>query len=379
MGAGPQNRGSAWGEFILINQPGTPSTQMAAEGITVVMCTYNGEAFVGQQLSSILSQTLAPAAIIVSDDGSDDQTLQIVETTARNGQVPIRILRNRERLGFAENFLQACDYVATPLIAFSDQDDIWAAKKLAKTYSAKVLHKAKLCVHSVEKIDSRGVLIERRRRPWTPVRVVEPLHSHPWGNFLGFTMLFDRALLDNIPRERRGVDPHTHYAKLSHDRWIYFLASTFGKTVIVNENLAKYRQHGSQLYGGTKRRGVRERFVTKLADGRTQATYLSAVAGARAAVLEDLAPAKDARTWLAGAAWWRAVESHLAGSAELYGHTSALQRLRLLGDNSRHGVYRSFKRGGLGMRRLIEDALVAISPLLKSGSRESSDYSPPAG
>lgn len=99
--------------------------------VTVVMCTYNGERYVEEQLRTILAQTLPPAEVVVSDDGSTDKALHIVESVAQTCDIPVRVHRNADRLGYAENFLQACGHVRTRYIAFSDQDDEWAPTKLA--------------------------------------------------------------------------------------------------------------------------------------------------------------------------------------------------------------------------------------------------------
>ncbi|MCY7299061.1 MAG: glycosyltransferase, partial [Ilumatobacteraceae bacterium] len=49
--------------------------------VSVALCTYNGEAYVREQLLSILNQSGAPDEIVVSDDNSIDATLAIVEST----------------------------------------------------------------------------------------------------------------------------------------------------------------------------------------------------------------------------------------------------------------------------------------------------------
>lgn len=326
--------------------------------ISVVMCTYNGEKFIEKQLDSILAQTIPPAEIIVCDDGSTDGTLCIVESMARTSGSPIHVHRNERRLGFAENFLQACDYVHSPLVAFSDQDDKWAPGKLDTARREMLRADAVLCVHPVRLIDIDGSPIgDSRRRP-TRTRVVPPLTSDPWGNFYGFTMLFDRSLLDRIPRAARGLDPHAREVELSHDRWIYFLAATFGRTVVVPECLADYRQHDAQAYGGEKSRTIRERIATKLLAGQSQARYLAGVAAHRAALLESPTGFGDHETWAAGAARWRTIESHLLSRARLYDRMSQTARLKLLATIVRSGAYRPFRKGGLGRERLAEDVTV---------------------
>lgn len=330
-------------------------------GISVVMCTYNGERFVEEQLRSILGQTLRPAEVVVSDDGSTDATLDVVRAVAATSDVPVAVHRNAGRLGFADNFLRACDRATGRYIAFSDQDDRWAPRKLEASFTALLRHGAQLCTHPVELIDSRGAPVEGGRPKPQPTRVIEPLAPNPWGNFYGFTMFFERSLLGLIPGDRRGADPHAQDEVLSHDRWVYFLATTFGRTVVLGECLAAYRQHDAQMYGGEKGRTLRERLATKVSTGQRQARYLATVAAHRAEVLESLAPGgAGGERWRAGAARWRTIESHLRNRARLYEPMSGRARLGLLTANVRGGAYGGYGNGGLGVRRLVEDAAVSV-------------------
>jgi rhamnosyltransferase len=326
--------------------------------VTVVMCTYNGEQFVEEQLQTILRQTSPPAEIVVCDDGSTDETLCRIESVAATADLPIRVHRNVTRLGYADNFLRACAHVRTRYIAFSDQDDEWMPTKLEKARAALERAGAVLCVHAVELIDRDGVVLGDNRSRRTRARVVPPLESDPFGNFYGFTMLFDRSLLDRIPADARGNDPHTRDASLPHDRWVFFLASTFGSTAVVDECLARYRQHDRQLYGGEQGRTRAERLATKLAEGQSQAGYLAEVSAHRAAALESYAPGGNDALWRAAATRWHTIARHFARRAGLYDEMSTVERFGRLAGNVLLGTYRSFERGGLGRGRLVEDLTV---------------------
>lgn len=335
------------------------SGQAPVDGVSVVLCTYNGSAFVREQLESILAQTLPPLEVVVSDDGSTDDTLDVVRSVAAATSTPIRVSRNETTLGFSENFLQACQRARGRWIAFSDQDDRWAPEKLQRSLDALRAHDAVLAAHPVRLVDESGVPLpagRRRRRRGT--RVVPPAHADPWGNHFGFTMLLERSLLERIPSSERGPDDFTPGAPLSHDRWVHFLASTFGRTVLLDEPLADYRQHRSQAYGRLPGAGIRTRVRRKVETGRDQALYLADVAAHRAALLEDWAPAGDDGAWRAGARRWRAIESHTRRRAELQGTGPVAQRVRRLARNVRDGVYRPTSRGGVGGERLVEDVLV---------------------
>ena len=72
--------------------------------VSVALCTYNGARFIGEQLSSILAQSRLPDEIVVSDDGSRDDTLAIVERMAGTAPLPVRVLSGLEPLGVTRNF-----------------------------------------------------------------------------------------------------------------------------------------------------------------------------------------------------------------------------------------------------------------------------------
>ena len=98
--------------------------------ISVAMCTYNGEHYIEQQIKSILSQTKLPDEIVVCDDGSTDNTLQIINDLAKKTHVPIRVFENKTNLGFIQNFQQALTLCNGDLIFLSDQDDEWVKDKI---------------------------------------------------------------------------------------------------------------------------------------------------------------------------------------------------------------------------------------------------------
>src|SRR5258706_8555996 len=101
--------------------------------VTILLATRNGAPFLKEQLDSYRAQTYPFWELLVSDDGSTDETIRILEGFARS--VPQRvILRSGPQLGFWQNFvsLVRCDDSDGDLFAYSDQDDIWFPEKLAK-------------------------------------------------------------------------------------------------------------------------------------------------------------------------------------------------------------------------------------------------------
>ena len=92
---------------------------------TVCVATYNGEAYIEQQLRSILAQIAPDDEVIVSDDGSTDKTLKIVDFI---GEKRIRI-RHSKAHSFRDNFAEMLQEAKGDIIFLSDQDDVWLPGK----------------------------------------------------------------------------------------------------------------------------------------------------------------------------------------------------------------------------------------------------------
>ena len=98
---------------------------------SVAMSTYNGERFLAEQLSSICAQTRPVDEIVVSDDGSSDGTLRILDDfRLAHPQIHWKILPSAENHGFRESFLRALKACGGDLIFLCDQDDRWAPDKV---------------------------------------------------------------------------------------------------------------------------------------------------------------------------------------------------------------------------------------------------------
>jgi glycosyltransferase involved in cell wall biosynthesis len=100
--------------------------------VSIVLATYNGEAFLETQFKSLINQTVKPDEIIVSDDGSDDCTVELLERCKRETGVRVKILKSSDNSGPTFNFERALIEAKGDLIFFSDQDDEWNHDKIEK-------------------------------------------------------------------------------------------------------------------------------------------------------------------------------------------------------------------------------------------------------
>src|SRR5690606_35691191 len=92
-------------------------------------CTYNGEKHIEEQLQSIVNQTYRNIEIIIIDDASTDKTVEKIINLSLSYPF-IKVIQNKENLGFNKNFEKAIQACSGDFIAISDQDDIWREDKL---------------------------------------------------------------------------------------------------------------------------------------------------------------------------------------------------------------------------------------------------------
>jgi len=98
--------------------------------ISVALASYNGAAYIEEQLESLARQERLPDELIVCDDGSSDQTVEIIRTFSARAPFPVRIEENPIRLGVTKNFEKALSLCTGDLVFLADQDDVWFPSKI---------------------------------------------------------------------------------------------------------------------------------------------------------------------------------------------------------------------------------------------------------
>ncbi|WP_236267034.1 glycosyltransferase family 2 protein [Pseudomonas simiae] len=228
--------------------------------VVVLMCTYNGQAFLAEQLDSFERQTHSNWTLMVSDDGSQDGTLSLLEDYGRRwGHARLGIMMGPKR-GYAANFLSLTYRVDdADFFAWSDQDDIWSEDKLevALAWLRTVpTHVPALYCGRTQLISETGVHLG-----YSPRFRLAP----GFGNALvqsiagGNTMVFNKAARALLCEA--GYD----LSVPAHDWWLYQLISGAGGRVHYDpQPKMKYRQHAENVIGsnaGWAARLVRLRMV----------------------------------------------------------------------------------------------------------------------
>ena len=199
--------------------------------VSVVMCTYNGEKYLREQLDSIISQTYPIHEIIIQDDCSTDGTWEILQEYAAEYPV-IRIYRNEINLGVCLNFQSVIRKVSGYYIAISDQDDIWYPNKI-EIYVQKIGKKLLAVSLSLRKEGDKMTLTDRNTNI--------PIERLIFGNVTsGHQMMLHRDMLKYIQDVKVEIVP---------DYLIALIAYYFGSVVFIDEPLQIWRRHENSTTG----------------------------------------------------------------------------------------------------------------------------------
>ena len=209
--------------------------------ISIAMATYNGADFLIAQLDSIAAQTVLPEEIIICDDCSTDETIQIIKQ--HELYHIIKLIINEHRIGIVENFKKATLHCKIDnFVAFADQDDIWLPTKLEKNYtSLEALHAQNLpaLVYSdAVFVNENGEILNSSFMNEMGIdKFKHNFDTVIFGSLmLGCTIMFNpkmREVLLNIPSN----------SGFNHDAWISLASFSLGKNYFIKEPLIYYRKH----------------------------------------------------------------------------------------------------------------------------------------
>lgn len=206
---------------------------MEKKKISVCMATYNGEKFIRKQLESILNQTVEVDEIIISDDNSSDNTLEVVKKLNNS---KIKIIKNLKQ-GVISNFENSLKESTGDYIFLADQDDIWTLNKVEKV--TKKLEKYDLVIHNAKIINSQDEIISNE--PFFEIRnskkgLLKNLYKN---SYIGCCMAFNRNILEKSLPFPKDIP--------MHDSWIGLIAEIYGKVYFDEEVLFYYRRHENNV------------------------------------------------------------------------------------------------------------------------------------
>lgn len=233
--------------------------------VAVLLCTYNGANHLEEQLDSLAKQGLPFIDIWVSDDGSTDGTLPLLERFKQNWIKGRFVIKTGPRKGFAANFLSlVCSpELEADYFAFCDQDDIWQRDKLSRA----VKFLASNPGHQAALYCSRTSLLMESGEPKgikSPLFNKKPSFSNALVQSLagGNTMVFNQHTKSLLCKAGK-------LEIVSHDWWTYMLVSGAGGIVMYDELPSiLYRQHDNNQIGANMTWSARMSRIHMLLAGR---------------------------------------------------------------------------------------------------------------
>lgn len=232
--------------------------------ISVVMCTYNGEKYLSQQLASLLAQVRLPDQIVIRDDASADGTwalLRIFGAQARERGIGIDLKCNAENLGYVRNFERALAAADGDLVFLCDQDDVWHAEKIRRMTEEFANRPGLGLLHTDARlIDGAGRSLKLGLFEALEVTPAEIAAEHAGGSFdvllrrntvTGATMALRRKLLQALLPIPDGW---------VHDEWLAMGTCVQAQVDCLTWASIDYRQHGENQIGA-RRRTRREKLL----------------------------------------------------------------------------------------------------------------------
>ncbi|MDD2974746.1 MAG: glycosyltransferase family 2 protein [Aliarcobacter cryaerophilus] len=200
--------------------------------ISVCLATYNGEKYIKEQLLSILKQLDSSDEVIISDDHSTDNTLEVIKSLDDSR---IKIFVNNKEKGYTRNFENALEKASGDIIFLSDQDDVWMDDKVKVCveeldFSDFVVHDGNI-VDGDLKMKDNSIFKFRNARKGFLVNFINI-------KYLGCCMVFKKSVLNKaLPF------PKDQYLT-THDSWLTLVAEMYFKVSLIEKPLILYRRHG---------------------------------------------------------------------------------------------------------------------------------------
>lgn len=198
--------------------------------VSVCIAAYNGEKYIKEQLSSILIQLREEDEIVISDDGSTDNTLRIIEELKDKR---IFVVKNILKKGVNHNFQNALNNAKGDFIFLADQDDIWLPNKVELCVNE--LKKYDLVVSNCSVLDNQNEIVQN-----SYFKVVNSgkgfLKNFYKSSYLGCCLAFRKEIL-------KEVLPMPDNLLLFHDWWFGFISELCYKVKFIETPCMYYRRH----------------------------------------------------------------------------------------------------------------------------------------
>ena len=221
------------------------------------MATYNGGPYLRAQLASLGRQDRLPDELVISDDGSVDETEQVVKEFAATAPFPVIWLRNSGRRGYRRNLDFALAATIGDVILLADQDDVWLEPHISRLVGPFETNPRLLVVSGdSQEIAATGQVCSLTvRGGLTPAKLNDTNTAKGGAQFR--SVLAARAVVGHSMALRRGVlelaSPLP--ATWRHDEWIFLVGAAMGPVLYVDEVISSFRRYARLLPAEYPREG----------------------------------------------------------------------------------------------------------------------------
>ncbi len=216
---------------------------MKPKNISVCIATFNGQNYITKQLESIRNQSCQPDEVVICDDGSTDETVNMIRAFIQTHHLEEswHLYCNEQNKGYPENFYYSMSLCTGDIVFLADQDDIWEPDKIKKMqYIMSGDEDIKLLSSAWGIVDSAGTVI---RKPSVPgdykskITVPQIFYKYEWP---GMSMCYRRELgLAVIKKAGR--------SKVPHDMALALTAAEQNGFVTISQCLQYHRHHGANV------------------------------------------------------------------------------------------------------------------------------------
>lgn len=219
--------------------------------VVVLMSTFNGERYIKEQIDSILNQEGVNVFLMIRDDGSTDNTVEILKDYSKKNENIVAI--KGKNIGVGNSFMQLL-YKSTEAeyYAFADQDDVWKKDKLIRGIEkiSSIDSDHAVCYASNQTVVNQNMEIQGLRYDYYPsTEIAGIINQNP---FSGCTMILNKVLRDMLIDKDKRPSADFFCVRI-HDAWIAMYACCVGKIIYDENSYILYRQHHDNVVGAGKK------------------------------------------------------------------------------------------------------------------------------
>lgn len=180
--------------------------------ISVIVCTYNGERFIIEQLKSIMEQSVMPDEVIIKDDCSSDNTVELCKEFVAQNDLDWKVLVNDRNMGYRLNFISGLKLTNGEIVFLCDQDDCWKKNKVERMTNILSNPNIKSLATTVDRMDEDSNVFEKHlKHPYRKkngLKIIEEKDFFRFPQYMGMTMAIKREVIDSIDEEYADIITH---------------------------------------------------------------------------------------------------------------------------------------------------------------------------